>query len=220
MNSEFTAVEQAAINKATEIRHLNDFRVKTSKYQALNKLVKPNQIVFAGDSITEGYPTSELIKLDKIIYNRGIGAIRSDYLLEHIETLILELKPVKVFILIGTNDLAYAKAPKRIVENIKNICLKIEEKFPQTKIYLLSVYPVSNTEECRFAVGLRTNKDISEINNLLEDFCKGSNNKTYLNLFDSLISDNSLNPKYTYDGLHLSVEGYLKVTEKLIPYLK
>jgi lysophospholipase L1-like esterase len=220
MSDKFTAVEQSAINKAFEEKHLNDFLVKTNKYRALNKFAKPNQIVFAGDSITEGYPIQELIDNDIAIYNRGISAIRSDYLLKNIDTLIIDLNPDKVFILIGTNDLAYGKSPERIFSNIKEICLKTEERIPEVKIYILSIYPVNEGKRYKMAVGLRTNREIIEINNKLRDFSKTAQNREYLNLYDSLTLKNQLNPKYSYDGLHLTVAGYLKVTKTLKPYLK
>jgi len=220
MNSKFTAAEQAAINKATEERHLNDFKVKTEKYHALNKIAKPDQIVFAGDSITEGFPTAELFDTDKIIYNRGIGAIKSDYLLKHIKTLIIDLKPEKAFILIGTNDLSYAITPEKIFENIKNICLKVEAEISGVKIYLMSIYPVNEEKEYKDAVGLRTNKDILTVNHKLKTFCANSENREYLNFVDILVLEDQLNPEYSYDGLHMTVAGYLKITEKLNYYLK
>lgn len=82
---------------------------KIKRFERLNKEVVPGQIVCAGSSLMEMFPVEELVKekqIDMIIYNRGIGGFITDELFENIDTCILDLKPSKLFINIGTNDLA------------------------------------------------------------------------------------------------------------------
>lgn len=62
------------------------------------------RIVFAGDSLIEYFPFSELYHGEKIIYNRGIAGSTTYDVLSRADTLILPLQPSKLFLLVGTND--------------------------------------------------------------------------------------------------------------------
>ena len=64
----------------TEFRNkvLADQQVQLwEKYDALNKLVKQPNIVFAGDSITEYFPIHEMLISNFPLYNRGVHGINS-----------------------------------------------------------------------------------------------------------------------------------------------
>lgn len=64
-----------------------------------------------GDSLTNEFPIHELLALRKDerlfhIHNRGIGGDTTDGVLRRMAESIWDLQPNKVFLLIGTNDLA------------------------------------------------------------------------------------------------------------------
>lgn len=94
------------------------------KYAALNKLASQPNIVFAGDSITEFFPVHEMLQSELKLYNRGIHGINSLQLLDHIDSQILDLKPSKVFLLIGVNDLKN-RQPEEVCETVREIIDKI-----------------------------------------------------------------------------------------------
>lgn len=99
----------------TEFRNkvLADQQVQLwEKYDALNKLVKQPNIVFAGDSITEYFPIHEMLISNFPLYNRGVHGINSLQLLEHLYTQVLDLRPSKVVLLIGVNDLKIRHPPE------------------------------------------------------------------------------------------------------------
>lgn len=82
---------------------------KVERFQEKNKQAQPGQIVCAGSSLMEMFPVEKFVKEeypDLLIYNRGIGGFITDELLEHLDVCILDLKPVRLFINIGTNDLS------------------------------------------------------------------------------------------------------------------
>ena len=65
-------------------------------------------IVFIGDSLTQEWPLSSLLR-DKfsLIVNRGVGGDCAKHLPLRLEADALQLRPRAVHLLIGTNDIAY-----------------------------------------------------------------------------------------------------------------
>lgn len=175
-------------------------------------------IVFLGDSITSR------CDLDKYfpnynVYNSGIAGNMTKDILDNMENRVFVYNPTKVFILIGTNDLVYSELDNDgIKNNIEEIINKIYEKNSNTKIYLESIYPVSNSLN-KEIVETRTNDNIKDLNNKIEKIC--NNNKcTYINMYDNLTDKNgNMKRIYTVDGLHLNKIGYKVVASKLTKYL-
>jgi lysophospholipase L1-like esterase len=99
----------------------------------------PDDIVFLGDSITEGGPWEELFP-DLRVRNRGIGGDTSDGVLDRLEQ-ITRATPTKVFLLIGTNDLYRGDSEDEIVANITEILDRLKQETPDTEVYLQSVLP-------------------------------------------------------------------------------
>ena len=99
----------------------------------------PDDIVFLGDSITEGGPWEELFP-DLRVRNRGIGGDTSEGVLHRLEQ-ISRATPAKVFLLIGTNDLFRGDAEDEIVANITEILDRLKQETPDTEVYLQSVLP-------------------------------------------------------------------------------
>ena len=66
-------------------------------------------IVFVGNSITDNCEWAELFA-DRRVKNRGIGTDRAQWLAERIDP-IAAGHPRKLFLMIGTNDLAQGAAP-------------------------------------------------------------------------------------------------------------
>lgn len=65
-------------------------------------------MLFIVSSLMELFPLCELAgsrDIDDIIYNRGISGLNTDEFVQHIHSLLLDLRPTKVFINIGTNDI-------------------------------------------------------------------------------------------------------------------
>jgi lysophospholipase L1-like esterase len=99
----------------------------------------PDDIVFLGDSITEGGPWEELFP-DLRVRNRGIGGDTSEGVLSRLEQ-ITRATPAKVFLLIGTNDLFRGDSEDEIVANITEILDRLKQASPDTEVYLQSVLP-------------------------------------------------------------------------------
>lgn len=172
-----------------------------------------NEIIFLGNSITDQCEWHELFNnID--IKNRGIGGDDTDGILERLNE-VTESKPLKVFIMIGTNDLAYGKTVEYVIENYKKIIERIQSSSPETMIYIQSVLPVD------YAIHYtRPIADIMKINYQLKTIVE-QKNLTYIDLFSVFKTDqDKLNPEYSFDGLHLNGRGYQVWEKEIIKYIE
>ena len=167
----------------------------------------PGRIVFLGNSITEGGDWKKLTG-DTTVINRGIGGDITFGLLKRLDE-VLTLKPSKIFLLIGINDIGKDIPPAVIAENIKKIIRRIQTESPATKIILQNLLPVNPTIE-RFPQHYDKQQKIVETNKLLFPVAKETN--VLLVDLNKLFRDKkgNLQGKYTNDGLHLNPggEGY------------
>ena len=202
----------AISNKQSEFvpspRYLN----KSTLYEVLP--VKQGKIVFLGDSITDGNEWNELFDNPNII-NRGVSGDSTEGILHRIDHICV-LKPSKIFILIGTNDLGQGKTIPTIITNYEQIISKIKQNSPQTKIFVQSVFPVNEN----ILQSKRKNKDIVSLNSGLKKVAI-KYNVTFINVYSDLVSTNhQLNSNFSYDGLHLNGKGYLEWKKALEKYIK
>ena len=176
-----------------------------------------NEIVFLGNSITDGAEWYELLG-NRRIRNRGISADVTEGILLRLDA-ITKLKPAKIFIMIGVNDIARNMTTGEITANYRTILERIRTESPKTKVYIESVLPVNP------ATGMalnHTNKtgQIIELNGKLKELATEFGG-TYIDLFSVMADpDNHLPRKYSIDGLHLSYEGYRVWTEAIRPYVR
>ena len=87
--------------------------------------IRGNDIVFLGNSITDGCEWAELFN-NRHIKNRG--------------------HPKKLFLMIGTNDLAAGVSPEEVAANIGKLLDRFAEESPWTKIYVQSILPVNGVD--------------------------------------------------------------------------
>ena len=60
---------------------------------------------------------------------------------------------------------------------------------------------------------------LKDINLKVKTQLSNYQNTNFIDLYDELIENNNLSEKYTYDGLHLNMAGYEKVSKLLNKYL-
>lgn len=188
-------------------------------FKILNKDPVKASIVFFGDSLTDFFPLQDFFP-EHAIYNRGIAGDTTKNLLKRIDN-IVELHPQKLFIQIGTNDLGKGKKVKKVVDNIMKIHDYISHRSPETKIHIISLYPVSHHKMwlSPFISGLRSNNKIREVNYLLAEKCSAQN-ISFINIHPLLINAKGrLKKEYTIEGLHISGQGYQVIADALRSYL-
>lgn len=179
------------------------------------------KVLFFGDSITDYWDLDRYF--DEHHINKGISGNVTDDLLNRIEQDVIDYQPKKIFILIGTNDLARGKDSEYIVKQIEKIVNKIEQESKNTEIYIESILPINDDEEEEKinieAVGNRKNSDIQKANRLIKELCE-KRNITYIDTYSEFTNeDGKLKLNYTKEGLHLSDEGYEVLANILKKYL-
>lgn len=204
------------IQKFFEERGRQERILKEKKHEQLTKTALKGQIVFAGSSLMEQFPIEEMAQRlpnRPVVYNRGIGGDTIDGLDGRLNAAVIDLAPRKLFINIGTNDIS---AENYVRENMlakyRALLEKIRAALPETKIIIMSYYPVNRTD--KFVTTwfrARTNQEIDAVNAELklmaEDMGLG-----YVNVTDCLRDENGdLIAEYSIDGMHMLPEGYEQV---------
>lgn len=176
---------------------------KTSLFDVLP--VTSDDIVFLGNSITDGGEFAELFDMPNI-KNRGI---RSDVItgVEKRLTQVTAGHPAKIFLLIGINDVSHGLTVDQLATRYERLVRKIREQTPDTRLYIQSVMPINNDFN-RYKNLKGREKVIPALNSRLQTIA-AQNGAEYVDLTKALESaPNKLNPKYTNDGLHLNGPGY------------
>ena len=192
-------------------------KVLDSKMET-KEVVKKDKIIFLGDSITCYYDLKKYYD-NKNIINQGIEGNTTKDVLERLQTGVYDYNVKKVILLIGTNDIGNQEDP---IENIKLIINKIKSHDNSIEIIVESIYPINNTDDPKvsdYSAEKRSNEKIKETNKKIKEICK-EKNITYVNVYDELTDKNgNLKLEYTVEGLHISDEGYKKITNVLSKYV-
>lgn len=180
------------------------YHQRVSHFKTLPKTT--NDIVFVGNSISDGGEWSELFA-DIHIKNRGISGDISAGVLNRIDE-IADRKPKKVFVMIGTNDLSRNTSTDSIFKNITKITSYLKQESPSTKVYVQSVLPVNDVHK-KFGGHTSKGEQIKLLNATLKQNATAYN-FTFIDLHTPFCDANGkLNKNLTNDGLHLTGEGYL-----------
>lgn len=187
---------------------------KTSLFELLP--INEEDIVFVGNSITDGGEFAELFEMSNI-KNRGI---RSD-VITGVEKRISQItsgKPSKIFLLIGINDVSHGLSVTELGRRYERLVRRIRSESPESRLYLQSVMPINNT--------FRRYKNLNGKENIIANFNKEiariaeANGAEYIDLTRHLTDSNGrLRSDLTNDGLHLNGRGYRVWTETLKPYV-
>lgn len=177
------------------------------RYSLFKSLTKTEgDIIFIGNSITDGGEWQELFG-DLAVKNRGISGDISAGVLNRIQE-VAAGKPARVFLMIGTNDLARGISPDSVLKNIMWIADYLRQETPSTKLFVQSVLPV-NDGFGKFAGHTAKGAEIRELNQQLSG-AAAAHHFTYIDLYPFFCNAREkLDERFTNDGLHLTGEGYL-----------
>lgn len=171
--------------------------------------VNEGDIVFLGDSITDGGAWEELLP-GVPLKNRGINADDTLGVLKRLDE-IVEAKPLAIFLLIGTNDLPWFtyRNDAAILKTYDQILARCAEISPQTKVFVQSLLPRGKA----FAQRIR------RLNLELETLA-AKHSFRFINLYPAFVDANgALRTELTNDHLHLMAEGYTIWVSLIKPYI-
>lgn len=197
---------------------MNEFKTNDPILIRKYKNIKKNtinetniDIIFTGDSLMESFNNKEYIK-NLVTHNTAIGGITTKDLLNNIDIHLNNYNYNKAFVLIGTNDIQKDISFDETLNNIKDIISKVKK---DKVLYIISLLPINETFVK--SIGKRSNKYISKINNFLKTI--NHDNIEVININKNLLNNEQLKENYTYDGLHLTKEGYSAFYKDLIKYI-
>lgn len=196
---------------------------KYDRYESANAaLTVAPDVVFMGNSITDNWASLVPEFFDDNNYaGRGISGQTTEQMLARFRQDVVDLKPQIVVILAGTNDIAQNNGPisnRQILNNIKSMC-DIAKANGITPV-LCSILP------CDYFSWRKTMQPapvIVELNKMILDYAQ-SMGYNFVDYYSALATkDGALNPQYTRDRCHPTVEGYkimIPIVQKvLLPML-
>ncbi len=174
----------------------------------------------------EMFPVEKLMEethQEVVIYNRGIGGFVTRELLDALDVCILDLKPRRLFLNIGTNDLSDASiSMAEIMERYDQILNRVEKALPETEIYLMAYYPINYeaaAEEMKPCLLVRTNEKIARANEEVRKLAE-HHGARYIDVNDALKDEQGrLKAEYTIEGMHIKEEGYRAIWPTFLSYV-
>lgn len=197
--------------QAQDWPNLSRFRDENIKLGSPAK--NENRVVFMGNSITEGWLTTDSnFFIGKPYINRGISGQTTPQMLLRFRTDVIELQPKVVVILAGTNDIAGNTGPatlEMIEGNIKSMCQLAHAN--GIAAVLCSVLPAY---DYWWKKGTYPAEKIFALNEWIKDYAD-KNNFVYVDFYSLMVDERKgLKAEFSDDDVHPNLAGY-KVMEPL-----
>jgi beta-glucosidase len=193
------------------------------KLQELQQLVAAGhspELVFIGDSITEGWEKSgrEVWQRNYAQYhplNLGYGGDRTENVLWRLQNGEIDgIAPKAVVLMIGTNNTGHrGEDPQTIAAGIKRLIDEIQQRLPASKVLLLAVFPRDEKPDGNA-------RQINErVNALIARYADGRK-VFFLNINAALTQpDGTLSKDVMPDLLHPNEKGYEIWRREMAPLL-
>ncbi|WP_395751953.1 platelet-activating factor acetylhydrolase IB subunit [Prosthecobacter sp.] len=205
------------------------------RHESFNEISKKGeaQLVFLGDSITQGWEKNGKEVWDKTwepmkAANFGIGGDRTEHVIWRLQNGNFDgIKPKLVVLMIGTNNTGhqgrpaaehggavYSSSAEQTAEGVKMILDILGKKQPQAKVLLLGIFPRGATKDEPMR------KQNVATNNLISGF---ADNKRifYMDIGNTFLQpDGTLPREIMPDLLHLNAKGYQLWADAIEPKVK
>ncbi|TXM61580.1 GDSL-type esterase/lipase family protein [Methylobacterium sp. WL120] len=180
--------------------------------QKIASLPDSQDAVFVGDSLVQFWPHDLMEKSvhSSRVFNFGIGLDRTENVLWRLHApQLTKLRPKKVVILIGANNLRTENSACAIASGIEAVVERIGEVWPEASRILIQVLPQGE----RF---LYRDEDRQQTNMIVKRHLQGATDVKILNV-DNEITCNfaSSCENYQQDRIHLNQTGY-EILSKLV----
>ena len=184
----------------------------------LLKSKAPVDIVFMGDSITEGWFDKRPSFFKRGRVGRGIGGQTTSQMVLRMMSDVVALRPRAIHILGGANDIAGNTGPMtaQMTEDNFRAMADVAERH---KIKLL-LAPIPPAASFPWAPQVQARPRIAEINHWLEQFAR-RNGATWVDYWRVLDDGTgAMKPGLAIDGVHPNEAGYDAMATVLEPILK
>ncbi len=214
----FNEVDWSGITALANLKNLHYARLAEFERENATLAGKTVNIVFLGDSLTQGFDFQKYFP-GQLILNRGIagdtlGAEPSHRgLIKRLDSAVTIPKPQKLFILIGINDICDALYTNEgLMAVYDKLLVEIKRQSPDTQIYVQSLLPVRGKYE-RYLPAIR------DYNAKLHELTI-KHNVQFIDLFSIFADKDGLLPaEFTKDGVHINDAGYSRWATALRKYI-
>lgn len=175
-------------------------------------------IVFMGDSITEGWRSKrpDFFKAGRV--GRGIGGQTTPQMVLRMMADVVALKPRYVHIMAATNDVAGNTGPITPAQTFDNF--RMMTAIAQANRIQVIIASVPPADRFPWRPGLETIKPIREINAWLKSYAKNAG-ATWIDYWPVLADENSvMKPGMATDGVHPTEQGYDMMATVIEPFLR
>ena len=181
---------------------LESFKQENLEYE--NESV---DVVFLGDSLTEGYNIEKFYP-EYFALNRGISGDTTVGLEQRLEVSLFAIQPKVAVMLIGANNM------DTMLENYESILKSFKENVSKTKIILLSLTSMSGEWGKKNHLAAYNNVQIKKFAEKYD--------YEFVDLYSALLNleDGEIYDEYTTDGGHLTHEGYEVLTNCIKPVIQ
>lgn len=196
--------------------YLNRFKDENAQIIALP--IEEKRIVFFGDSITTAWKIHDPeFFINKNYINRGINGQTTSQMLLRFRPDVIELKPEKVIILAGTNDIAGNTGPTTLEIILGNLISMCElAKANSIKPVLCSLLPALDYP---WRKEKQPAEKIAALNSMIQQYT-AINNIVYVDYYSAMVNgQKGLKSIYSKDGVHPNKEGYYKMKSILEPFI-
>ncbi|MBF0553388.1 MAG: hypothetical protein HQK96_02390 [Nitrospirae bacterium] len=202
------------------------------------------KIVFLGDSLTAFADWNELFSNGNII-NQGVGGDTSRDIYNRLGAVInvapkktsrdiynrlgavINVAPKKIFIMAGINDIIKGKSVEDLILTYNKILNVLINRLPNVEIYVMSILPVNfdgEPTDIYMKYSLYINTNVIAANEKLKQTVVQYKDKykvKYLDIYGAFVYAGTikLNPLFTYDGIHLTREGYVNWKQQIKRYV-
>lgn len=198
---------------------LKDYQVEpVKKIMRNSREAKLGGTVFFGDSIIQSLDIKKYFTKENV-YNCGCNGATTDTLLHLQPFAVMDYKPNKVILMIGTNDLSdeWQFDKLEIAFNVYKLINIMRNNNPAVDVVVISPLPI--IEEMQKGI-CKNNAQLKllgkEIKANVEEFI----GTIYVDMYPHFLDENNqLKKEYTTDGLHLSEAGYALFVELIKDYI-
>ena len=166
----------------------------------------PPQVVFMGDSITEGWWRADQGFFEHGNTNRGISGQTSPQMLLRFWQDVIALHPRAVHIMAGTNDVAGNTGPNRIEDYKNNIrAMASLARANGIAVILASVPPADHFS---WKPAMQPAFRVAEMNAWLKDYA-ATEHFAYADYYAAMVDKGgAMKAEFTGDGVHPEAAGY------------
>ena len=177
----------------------------------------PVDVVFMGDSITEGWKDKRPGFFTAGRIDRGISGQTTPQMVLRMMADVVDLKPAAVHIMAGTNDVAGNTGPMTAAMSENNFRMMSDiARAHGIKVLVASIPPAASFP---WRPGLETRKPIAELNAWLKRFAAATG-ATWVDYWPVLDDGTgAMKPGMAYDGVHPTEAGYDGMARVIDPIL-